>query len=158
VQSTTDLRFSPYVVSFLADDILLLRYVESAGQLNKSLVVVKMRNSAHSTTLRRYEITAHGLVVRESFQDTHGIGLGTTEVWEGARHNRHPGLTDQEIVVLQALVELGEARVDVLARRIGLPEGPILDAALNRLVSLNYAILLADADGIIYRPVAQVWG
>jgi circadian clock protein KaiC len=158
VQSTTDLRFSPYVVSFLADDILLLRYVESAGQLNKSLVVVKMRNSAHSTTLRRYEITAHGLVVRESFQDTHGIGLGTTEVWEGARHNRHPGLTDQEIVVLQALVELGEARVDVLARRIGVPEGPILDAALNRLVSLNYAILLADADGIIYRPVAQVWG
>ena len=48
VQSTTDLRLSPYVISFLADDIILLRYVEIAGQLRKSLVVIKMRNSDHS--------------------------------------------------------------------------------------------------------------
>ena len=37
VQSSTDLRLSPYVISFLADNIILLRYVEIAGQLRKSL-------------------------------------------------------------------------------------------------------------------------
>jgi circadian clock protein KaiC len=152
VQSTTELRFSPYVVSFLADDILLLRYVERAGYLYKSLLVVKMRNSAHSTTLRRYEITAQGLVVRESLQDSHSTG--TAELREGSRY---PGLTDQETMLLQALVELRAARVPVLAWRSGLPEGPILAAALQRLVSLNYAILVNDADGISYQPVAQAW-
>ena len=60
-QTATDLRLSPYVVSFLADDIILLRYVEIDGQLRKSLVVVKMRNSAHSNAISLYEITAHGL-------------------------------------------------------------------------------------------------
>ena len=156
VQSTTDLRFSPYVVSFLADNILLLRYLEIAGQLNKSLLVVKMRKSAHSTTLRRYEITAHGLVVRESLHDYRGIG--TADAREGAKQAMYPGLNSQETVLLQALVELREARVEALAWRIGLPEGPILDAALNRLISLNYVILLEEAGSMSYRPVAQAWG
>ena len=30
------LRFSPYIISFLTDDIILLRHVEMAGQLHKT--------------------------------------------------------------------------------------------------------------------------
>src|SRR3989449_7877257 len=40
-QSFTDLRLSPYVISFLADNIILLRYIEIAGQLRKGLRVIK---------------------------------------------------------------------------------------------------------------------
>jgi hypothetical protein len=35
-ESSNDLRFSPYVISFLADDLILLRYVEIAGDINKN--------------------------------------------------------------------------------------------------------------------------
>ena len=155
VQSATDLRFSPYAVSFLADDIILLRYVEIAGQLRKSIVVVKMRNSAHSTALRLYEITGHGLVVRASLQDYTGISTGSAELRPGARAPGYPGLTDQEMVVLQALIDLGEAPAAAVAQRTALPEGPALTAMLDRLVSLSFAAARSEAGRTIYRPVAR---
>jgi len=62
LQSTTELRLSPDVISFLADNIILLHYVEIAGQLRKGLRVIKMRNSDHSKDLRLYEITAQGMI------------------------------------------------------------------------------------------------
>jgi circadian clock protein KaiC len=158
VQSATDLRLSPYVISFLADNIILLRYVEIAGQLRKSLRVIKMRNSNHSKDLRQYEITAHGMIVREALVDYSGIGSGTSAALTEGRRPIYPGLTEQETVVLQALIELRDAPAQALAQRIGLPEGPILTSALDRLVSLNYAIKRDEAEGAIYRPVAQAMG
>ncbi len=154
VQTSTDLRFSPYVISFLADNIILLRYVERKGQLKKSLLVVKMRNSQHSNDIRLYEITAQGLVVRESVTDeSDAANLPTGRAT--SRRASYPGLTTAETVVLQSLIELGEAPAEVLARRIGLPDGPILAAALDRLIRLTYAIQLDDGSSTRYRPVAQ---
>jgi circadian clock protein KaiC len=158
VQSSTNLLLSPYVISFLADNIILLRYVESAGQLRKSLMVVKMRNSNHSKDLRQYEITGQGMIVRESLLDFGGIDTGTSAALAGGRRPIYPGLSESETVVLLALIELREAPAQALARRIGLPEGPILTSALDRLVSLNYATRRDDATGAIYRPVAQALG
>ncbi|MBC8076383.1 MAG: AAA family ATPase [Chloroflexales bacterium] len=155
VQSYTDLRFSPYVISFLADDIILLRYVELAGQLRKSLVVVKMRNSGHSKEMRLYEITDRGLIVRESLQDYQGIGTGTTELRAGVQPPMHPGLIKEELSVLHALIELGEAPVAALAQRSGLAEGGGLIAALDRLVRLDYAVKLENDGDTRYRPVAR---
>jgi circadian clock protein KaiC len=155
VQSYTNLLFSPYVISFLADDILLLRYVELAGQLRKSLVVVKMRNSDHSKELRLYDITPQGVIVREGLQDYQGIGTGTAELRAGAQPSAYPGLNPVELGVLRALLELGEAPVAELARRSGLPEGADLTAALDRLVLLMYAVRLEGDGGASYRAVAR---
>jgi hypothetical protein len=154
VQTAADLRFSPYVISFLADDIILLRYVELEGQLRKSIAVVKMRNSDHSKELRLYEITARGLVVREGLRDYRGIGAGAAELREGARRPLYPGLTDRETSVLRALLEAGEAPPEALARRTGLPEAD-LAAALDRLVGLAYASSHEEEARTVYRPVAR---
>ncbi|MEP7191034.1 MAG: ATPase domain-containing protein, partial [Roseiflexaceae bacterium] len=155
VQSSTDMRLSPYVISFLADNIILLRYIEIAGQLRKSLRVIKMRKSDHSKELRQYEITAQGMIVREALVDDSDLGAGTSAALVGGKLPAYPGLTEQEMVVLHALIELREAPAQALARRIGLPKGPILTSALDRLVSLNYATKRDRATGAIYRPVAQ---
>ena len=120
--------------------------------------MIKMRNSDHSKDLRQYEITAQGMIVRESLVDYGGIGTGTSAALAEGRRPIYPGLTEQETVVLQALIELREAPAQALAQRIGLPEGPILTAALDRLVSLNYATKRGKATGAIYRPVAQAMG
>jgi hypothetical protein len=52
----------------------------------------------------------------------------------------------------------GESSAEMLAQRMGLPDGPILSAALDRLLSLKYAIKRDDTTGAIYRAVAQALG
>ncbi len=64
------------VISFLADVIILLRYIEVAGQLANSLMVIKMRNSAHSKDQRMYEITGQGMIVRSTRLNRQGADTG----------------------------------------------------------------------------------
>ncbi len=145
VQDAGALRFSPNVISFLADTIILLRYAEAAGALRTSLTVVKMRNSDHSRALWWYAITGGGAVVRGP------VGDG------GALPDGPAGVTTREEVVLGALIELTEATPAALARRVGLPE-TALTPALDRLVDLAYAVRLEAAGAIVYRPVARAAG
>lgn len=154
-QNAAELRFSPYVVSFLADDIILLRYVEISGQLRKSVVVVKMRNSGHSKALHLYEITGHGMIVRQPLQDYQNIGSGMPERRGDADMQGFPGLTEQEAVVLRTLIDLGEASAVMIGQRSGLADDAILAAALARLVHLQYAVIVQAGDDQTYRGVAQ---
>jgi circadian clock protein KaiC len=64
-ESFTEFRLSHFMVSFLADDILRLRYVDLDGVLRRILTVVKMRDSQHSKDIREYEITKKGVVVTD---------------------------------------------------------------------------------------------
>jgi circadian clock protein KaiC len=77
LQSFTDLRFSPHEISFLADNLIIQRYVEMEGQLRRVLAVVKMRGSAHDTHLRLYQITNHGIRLGALLEQYHGILTGT---------------------------------------------------------------------------------
>ena len=56
-----ELRFSRADTAFLVDAIIAMRYVEIEGRLAKVISVVKVRGSAHSTDLRRYDISVSGL-------------------------------------------------------------------------------------------------
>ena len=67
----TALPFSQYVISFLTDDIIRMRYVEISGQLRKVLVVIKMRGSNHSKDIREYIITDKGLKILTPRQSTY---------------------------------------------------------------------------------------
>jgi circadian clock protein KaiC len=62
-QGEDELRFTPNVISFLADDLISLRYVEVDRELKKVAAVVKMRGSQHSKAYREYEIADSGFVV-----------------------------------------------------------------------------------------------
>jgi len=64
----TGLPFSQYVISFLTDDIIRMRYVEIDGQLRKVMVIIKMRGGNHSKDIREYVITDKGLMVIEPRQ------------------------------------------------------------------------------------------
>jgi len=82
VETLNELRFSPHMVSFLADDIILQRYAEIGGRLQKVVAVIKMRSSDHSKDLRAYEITRQGMVIGETLKDHRGIILGVPEFRE----------------------------------------------------------------------------
>jgi circadian clock protein KaiC len=69
-------QFTTERVSFITDDILVQRYVEIDGRLEKVLAVVKMRGSKHDTNFRIYRLTSNGAVLGESLDDFHGITSG----------------------------------------------------------------------------------
>jgi circadian clock protein KaiC len=75
-EAFSDLRFSPHAISFLADDLIIQRFVEIDGQLRRVLAVPKMRGSKHSLSFHLYEVTNKGLVVGETLQDYRGIITG----------------------------------------------------------------------------------
>jgi circadian clock protein KaiC len=74
--SYTDLRFSPHGTAFLTDVIILQRYVELSGALERLMTVVKVRGSAHSTALHRYSITGDGIEVTETAERYQGLLTG----------------------------------------------------------------------------------
>jgi circadian clock protein KaiC len=71
-----EIRFTNERVSFVTDDILVQRYVEIDGRLEKVLAVVKMRGSDHSTEFRVYRLTPTGAVIGEALTNYHGITTG----------------------------------------------------------------------------------
>lgn len=76
----TDLRFSPFGSAFLADAILVQRYVELAGQLKRVFSVVKVRGSAHSKDIRLFDITDEGIVIGDILAEYDGIMTGRPRV------------------------------------------------------------------------------
>lgn len=67
-------------VSYMADNVLLLRYFEARGDVENALSVFKKRGSAHETTLRRFRISSAGLAVGEILQGFQGILSGVPEL------------------------------------------------------------------------------
>ena len=53
-------RVSEYGVSHLADNVILLQYVQEGAELARALTVLKTRAMHHQPTVRRYEITSQG--------------------------------------------------------------------------------------------------
>lgn len=74
-----DFRFTTERVSFITDDIIVQRYVEIDGHLQKVLAVVKMRGSSHATDFRTYDLTSGGAVLGKSLIGYHGITTGVPE-------------------------------------------------------------------------------
>ena len=63
-------------VSYMADNVLMLRYFEARGAVEKAISVFKKRGSAHETTLRQFRITSSGLEVGKVLNDFQGILTG----------------------------------------------------------------------------------
>jgi circadian clock protein KaiC len=81
--SYTDLRFSPHGAAFLTDVIIMQRYIELQGCLQRVMSVVKVRGSAHSKEIRTFEITKTGIAVGAPL--AHYDGLLTGHPAETAR-------------------------------------------------------------------------
>jgi circadian clock protein KaiC len=66
-------------ISYLADAILFLRYLEYRGEVRKAAGVLKKRSSDFERALREFEITANGLALGAPLTDLRGVLTGTPE-------------------------------------------------------------------------------
>lgn len=74
-----EVHFSPHDISFLTDDIILQRYIELDGQLQKVVTVVKTRRGNHSKDLCLYDITLEGMVIGEPLHSHQKVLSGFPE-------------------------------------------------------------------------------
>ncbi|MEK6701795.1 MAG: ATPase domain-containing protein [Planctomycetota bacterium] len=91
VEDFTSMNLSNFTVSFLADDIIRLRYVSINGQLRKMLLVVKMRRSPHSIDMCEYEITSKGVVMGTPLRGYQALTSGIPGPWS-PQSDGAPGL------------------------------------------------------------------
>ena len=96
-----------------------------------------MRGSRHSTEFRAYDITATGVLIRGSLRDYDAISTGVPTRQLRFRPPVHPGLTEQEGLVLETIIRSGAEQKAEIAERTGLPAETI-ERILGRLVQLHY--------------------
>lgn len=76
------LKVTELGISYLADNIVFLRYFESEGEMHKSIGVLKKRLSDFEKSLRELKITKYGIKVGQPINDLKGIISGTPEHYQ----------------------------------------------------------------------------
>ncbi|HZN27714.1 MAG TPA: ATPase domain-containing protein [Xanthobacteraceae bacterium] len=89
-ESFTSMGLSNFAISFLADDIVRLRYVSINGQLRKMLLVVKMRRGEHSIDMWEYKITSKGVAIGEPLRGYRALTSGIPGPWSIESVEQHP--------------------------------------------------------------------
>lgn len=67
---------SPVDISYIADNVLLLRYFEAEGRIRKAISVVKKRTGPHENTIRELSLGSHGIEVGAPLAEFQGVLTG----------------------------------------------------------------------------------
>ena len=78
----TEFRTTENGISYLADSIILLQYLEVYSELRKIIGVLKKRTGDFEKILREYAITPFGIKVGQPLKGLHGILRGIPELSE----------------------------------------------------------------------------
>ena len=152
-----ELRFSTYEISFIADNIILLRYVEIESELRKVLAVVKMRGSSHDKELRHWVISEKGAIVGAPLREYTGLLSGSpTLVSILGPQPFAPGLEAKESALVQALFGLGTATARQLASEVGFAEEDV-EKILQGLVGMGYVVKEKVDDEPAYHVSMVSW-
>ncbi|MDF5719825.1 MAG: ATPase domain-containing protein [Rhizonema sp. PD37] len=76
---TGDFRVTEIGISYLADTIVFLRYLEMQGELRRTIGVLKKRMSDFEKTLREFEISRYGIKVGKPLTHLRGLLTGVPE-------------------------------------------------------------------------------
>jgi circadian clock protein KaiC len=76
---TGEFRVTELGVSYLADNIVFLRYLESGGAMHRTIGVLKKRVSDFEKTLREFEISSSGVRIGRPLTEMRGLLTGVPE-------------------------------------------------------------------------------
>jgi circadian clock protein KaiC len=75
---------SPVDITYLSDNVLLVRFFEAHGEIRRALSVIKKRTGAHESTIREMEIGAGGVRIGPKLDGFRGVLTGTP-TFEGSK-------------------------------------------------------------------------
>ncbi|MDZ8262988.1 ATPase domain-containing protein [Nostoc sp. ChiQUE01b] len=77
---TGEFRVTEIGISYLADTIIFLRYLEMQGELRRTIGVLKKRMTDFEKTLREFEISRYGIKVGKPLTQLRGVLTGVPEM------------------------------------------------------------------------------
>jgi circadian clock protein KaiC len=92
---TGDFQPTSEAISYIADNLTFLRYLEMRGELRKAIGVLKKRTSDFEKTLREFAITRYGIKVGAPLTGLRGILRGQPEWSESAATSSSNGRVDR---------------------------------------------------------------
>jgi circadian clock protein KaiC len=92
-------------ISSLMDTWILLRPIESSGERNRGIWILKSRGMAHSNQIREFLITEHGIDLVDVYLGAGGVLTGTARAAQEAKEKAEALLREQEIERKQRNIE-----------------------------------------------------
>ncbi|MEO0373617.1 MAG: ATPase domain-containing protein [Cyanobacteria bacterium P01_A01_bin.17] len=141
-------QLSEYGVSFVVDNVILLRYLELTGRMGRALSIMKVRGSQHSKEIRAFEITSQGIRIDQMVQAHTGVLTGVPVFRERSQGLLH--LPIKARYVIEALQETGLTEIEELAKLTGL-ELADLKLELEALKEQGLVIVVQDGDRTVFK-------
>ncbi|HUP30292.1 MAG TPA: ATPase domain-containing protein [Usitatibacter sp.] len=79
---------APVDVSYLADAVMLMRFFEARGAINKAVSIIKKRSGPHENTIRALTMSTKGIVIGEPLVDFEGVMTGVPRFVGGELETR----------------------------------------------------------------------
>jgi circadian clock protein KaiC len=128
---------SEYGISFVADNVILLRYVELAGRVARAVSMLKMRGSNHVKEIREYQIQSQeGVQVLVPFANYDSVLSGMPQPSHIPGVDLLPPATRRLLTIIDAAPGLSLER---LAEIINEPPQQV-NEGLEVLIQLGYVI------------------
>jgi circadian clock protein KaiC len=126
----SSLEQTDIAISSLIDTWLLVRDMESGGERNRGLCILKSRGMAHSNQVREFSLTAQGIELREAYVGAAGVLVGSARLAQQAQERatlmRNEQDTQRKQVQLQCEREAMEAKVVAIRAEFAAQEAAVL--------------------------------
>lgn len=99
-------------ISSLIDTWLLVRDLESGGERNRGLYILKSRGMRHSNQIREFSLTAQGIELRDAYLGPAGVLTGSARLAQEAQELAAQTRTDQEIARKQVELRRKQAAME----------------------------------------------
>jgi len=100
------------MVSSLIDTWIMLEDVESNGEKNRIIRIIKSRGMAHSNQLREFQITSKGVQLIVPYIGPGGVLTGTARLSQEMKEREEEIVRSEEIEALRATLEAERRRVE----------------------------------------------
>ncbi len=113
-QSGSPVEQTEVAISSVIDTWLLLRDIDSGGERNRCLSILKSRGMAHSNQIREFMLTDHGVELRDVYVGPEGVLTGSARLTKEAENEATLLVRNQEVELRR--IELERKRTTLEAQ------------------------------------------
>lgn len=127
-----ELESTDIFISSLIDTWILLRDIESGGERNRGIYILKSRGMNHSNQIREFKLTSNGIKLEEVYVGMEGVLTGSARTAQEAREAAEQDMLQQEIEQKKDALERKrkalQAQIESLKTEFEAEESEILKA------------------------------
>jgi circadian clock protein KaiC len=111
-QSGSPVEQTEVAISSVIDTWLLLRDIDSGGERNRCLSILKSRGMAHSNQIREFMLTDHGVELRDVYVGPEGVLTGSARLTKEAENQAAQLIRNQEVELRRIELERKRTTLD----------------------------------------------